>query len=136
MPLERANLPLEGVFGVGADDLIGLGYKWLKIGNKGAVYEKFLGHINTAKSNGLGTEGDAKIEIETTAEFKIIKIEEDDNGDYILMSCRQEGIAGDKGHQAVWLTLDEVRAAYRMMKKFKRKSKIRNFFAKRKGRND
>lgn len=120
MPLERANLPLEGVFGVGADDLIGLGYKWLKIGDKGAIYEKFLGHEFAENGEDL------------VANFKVIKIEKSDNDkgncDYILMGCRQEGIKGKGGHRAVWLTFDEVKAAYHVMKKAKKRDKIRSIF--------
>ena len=116
MPLERANLPLEGFFGVGDDDLIGLGYKWLKIGNKGAVYEKFLWHDFADNSEDL------------VPNFKVIKVEKTDSGDYIFMGCRQEGIAGKSAHRAIWLNFEEIEAAYHVMKKARKRDRIRSIF--------
>lgn len=118
MPLERANLPLERVFRGADDKVIGQGYKWLKIGNKGASYEKFLGH----KSDLFGDD--------LSAGFKVIRIEQDDDGNYIFMACHQDGLSGHVGHRAVWLTFDEVKAVYEQMKKFRRRSKMAGFFTK------
>lgn len=110
MPLERANLPLEGVFRGGDDILVGLGYKRAKIGDKGVIYEKFIGHDLTGKSNDL------------VADFRVIKIEQSDDGDYIFMGCKGNGLACSGGHQAIWLSFDEVEAAYKLMKKYRRKA--------------
>ena len=118
MPLERANLPLEGVFRGADDKVIGQGYKWLKIGNKGASYEKFLGH----KSDLFGDD--------LSAGFKVIRIEQNDDGNYIFMACHQDGLSGMSGHKAVWLTFDEVKAVYEQMKKFRRRNKMAGFFTK------
>ena len=60
----------------------------------------------------------------------MIRIEQDDDGNYIFMACHQDGLSGMSGHKAVWLTFDEVKAVYKQMKKFRRRSKMAGFFTK------
>lgn len=87
-----------------ADDMLdALGYEWLSIGNKGCAYEKYLGHT--------GPYGEP--------EFKTIRFERLDDGNYIFICCKKTGQLG-KEHLSQWMTYDEFKACFKKLKELRR----------------
>lgn len=64
----------------------------------GVTYERFMG-------DGIGT--------------KVIAIERQDDGHYILGCFNKSGMLGSGGHTMSWLTDKEMKAAYRKMKELR-----------------
>ena len=91
-----------------ADDMmIDLGYRIVSDSVsvkdlRGITYEKFMG-------DGIGT--------------KVIAIERQDDGNYILGCFNKSGIAlgGGSGHMMSWMTMKEVRACHKKMRELRRR---------------
>ena len=94
-------------FGVSknADEMLdALGYEWLAFGNKGCAYEKYLGHT--------GPYGEP--------EFKTIRFEQQDDGNYIFICCKKTGKLGEE-HLSQWMTYDEFKACFKKLKELRRR---------------
>lgn len=88
-----------------ADDMLdALGYEWLALGSKGCAYEKYLGHT--------GPYGEP--------EFKTIRFEQQDDGNYIFICCKKLGQLGEE-HLSQWMTYDEFKACFKKLKELRRR---------------